>query len=114
MFLTVSWFTSLPENEAIWEQYRELAVELQLLDTPEAVANKRLGDWYEEHREECDKGAEVFWPEAYNPEEFRSAIHKGAHLMLEDRAAYLDPFVAAAEIGDPGLLLAGRLDDPLG
>ena len=85
---TVSWFTSLPENEAIWEQYRELVVELQLLDTPEAVANKRLGDWYEENREECDKGAEVFWPEAYNPEEFRSAIHKGAHLMLEDRAAF--------------------------
>lgn len=85
---TVSWFVSLPDNEAVWEKYRELVVELQLLDTPEAEANARLGDWYEENQEACDAGAEVFWPEAYNPDEFRSAIHKGAHLMLEDRASF--------------------------
>jgi len=85
---TVSWFLSMPENEGVWDKYREIVVELQLLDTPELVTNQRLCKWYEENREECDKGAEVFWSEAYNPAEFGSAIHKGAHLMLEDRAAF--------------------------
>lgn len=72
-----------PTNAKHWDRYGELRVQ-----SLEAYGDLRLATaYYAKHRQAMDKGAQVAWPERFNPDEL-SAIQHAQNLLLQDRAAF--------------------------
>jgi len=74
---------AFPTNEALWKQYAEIRAE--------SLRGGGCGDdateFYRSHREAMDAGAQVAWPERFNPDEI-SAIQHAMNLRLRDEAAF--------------------------
>lgn len=67
-----SWITtvykavdSFPENETLWRDYFRLYDE----ETVEQKDHTQSQNYYREHREEMDKGAEIINPNRFNPDD---------------------------------------------
>ncbi|MFN3151791.1 terminase gpA endonuclease subunit [Bremerella sp.] len=74
---------SFPKNESLWQRYAEIRSEGLRNGDGGAAAT----EFYREHREEMDEGAEVAWPQRYNHDEL-SAIQHAMNLKLQDEAAF--------------------------
>jgi len=74
---------AFPTDETRWQRYAELRAE----------SLRRFGDlrlateFYAAHREAMDAGADVAWPERFNPDEI-SALQHAMNLKLLDAAAF--------------------------
>lgn len=74
---------SFPSDEKLWQRYGELRGE-----SLRAHGDLHLAtDFYAEHREAMDAGADVAWPERFNHDEL-SAIQHAMNLKLQDEAAF--------------------------
>jgi len=67
-----------PENDKLWQQYAAIRADCLRTGRDPAEAT----DFYREHREQMDKGAEISWPQRYNPDEL-SAIQHAYNLRLD-------------------------------
>lgn len=74
---------SFPDDEKLWQRYGELRAE-----SLRAHGDIRLAtEFYAEHREAMDAGADVAWQERFNHDE-ESAIQHAMNLKLQDEAAF--------------------------
>lgn len=72
---------AMPENDELWERYRELMEES--LRTREDIT--LATEFYRANREAMDKGAEPTWEEDFNPDEGEiSAIQRAMNIKLTD------------------------------
>ena len=74
---------SFPTNERLWTQYAELRADSFRNDGDGSIAT----EFYREHREEMDVGADVSWPERHNSDEL-SGIQHAMNLRLRDESAF--------------------------
>jgi len=74
---------SFPANEALWAKYAEIRAESLRAERGLADAT----EFYGEHREEMDLGAEIAWPERFNHDEL-SAIQHAMNLRMQDERAF--------------------------
>ena len=74
---------SFPANEQLWEQYAELRADSFRNDGDGHEAT----EFYAEHREEMDAGAQIAWSERYNEDEL-SAVQHAVNLRLRDERAF--------------------------
>ncbi|MFO7958344.1 MAG: terminase gpA endonuclease subunit, partial [Candidatus Brocadiia bacterium] len=75
---------SFPENEKLWERYAEI-----LASDPENYArcHERATEFYAEHRQEMDAGAEVAWAERYEEDQI-SGLQCAMDLKITRPAAF--------------------------
>ena len=78
---------AMPANKPLSERYREILEDCLRADAPTTPAT----EFYREHREEMDAGAEAAWPERFNPDEI-SAVQNAMNLRLRDEAAFMSEF----------------------
>lgn len=74
---------TFPTNENLWARYAELRAE----GLRNGDGGKSATEFYGEHRDAMDVGADVAWPQRYNPDEL-SAIQHAMNLKLQDEAAF--------------------------
>lgn len=78
---------SLPENTALWEEYRAIR--------ENSIRNDGTGEqateFYRQHREEMDVGASASWPARFNPDEI-SAIQNAMNLKFRDAEAFSNEY----------------------
>jgi len=74
---------SFPTNESLWTQYAEIRAEGFRSDE----GMTRATEFYREHREAMDAGAEIAWQERYNHDEL-SAVQHAMNLKLQDEHAF--------------------------
>lgn len=74
---------SFPTDKQLWQQYAERRAEGLRTKQGLAAATK----FYKEHRAAMDEGAEVYWPERFNPDEI-SAVQNLMNLLLQDEEAF--------------------------
>jgi len=74
---------SFPKNEKLWDKYAEIRAECLRNEKGLAEAT----EFYRQHREEMDEGADVAWPERFNHDEI-SALQHAMDLKLQDEAAF--------------------------
>src|SRR5690606_20277482 len=74
---------SFPTNEQLWAQYAEVRADGLRAGDGGASAT----EFYRQHREAMDAGADVAWPQRYNHDEL-SAIQHAMNLRLQDEAAF--------------------------
>lgn len=74
---------SFPSNTELWNQYREIWRES--LRTNEDISDAT--EFYRTHRAEMDAGAEVSWPERYEPDEI-SGIQYAMNVYIRDRETF--------------------------
>lgn len=91
---------AFPSDEKLWQQYAVVR--------SESLRNERgltdATEFYGQHRAEMDAGAEVAWPERFQPDEL-SAIQHAINLKLQDEAAFMaeyqnEPLLAEGPTGD--------------
>ena len=76
-----------PDDEDLWEEYDTLVSNAyQSGMEPEAVSDVSR-EFYLEHQESLEKGAEVAWAERFNEDEV-NAIHHAMNLYLRDRYSF--------------------------
>ena len=74
---------SFPTNVDLWNQYREIWRESLRINEDISDAT----EFYREHREEMDAGAEVSWPERYEPDEI-SGIQYAMNIYIRDKETF--------------------------
>jgi len=74
---------SFPSKQELWGRYAEIRAE----DMRMGGDGSRATEFYREHREEMDAGAEVAWPERHNRDEL-SAIQHAINLKLRDEVTF--------------------------
>ena len=74
---------AFPTNAELWEQYAEILAESMRAERDGAAAT----EFYREHRAEMDEGAEVAWPERFEPGEL-SGLQNAMNLKLRDEASF--------------------------
>ena len=72
-----------PKNTKLWEEYAEIRAEALRTDGNFQKAT----DFYAEHREEMDEGAQVSWEARYNHDEI-SALQHAMNLKFQDEQAF--------------------------
>ncbi|MFO7900292.1 MAG: terminase gpA endonuclease subunit [Planctomycetota bacterium] len=72
-----------PDNEKLWAEYAQIRAD-SLRNSGDGQA---ATDFYAEHREAMDAGAEVAWAERHNADEL-SAVQHAMNLKLQDEAAF--------------------------
>lgn len=75
--LRISLMPKFPDNMDMWRQYRQIMLE----NKAEAT------QFYSEHRDEMDKGAEVTWESRFNHDEI-SAIQNAMNLFFHDESSF--------------------------
>src|SRR6185295_15548526 len=71
-----------PTNESLWQRYAEIRAE----SFRAGHEGREATEYYVQNREEMDLGAQVAWPERFNPDE-QSAVQHAMNLKLQDEAA---------------------------
>ncbi len=74
---------SFPSREQLWAEYAQLRAEGLRAD--EGIT--RATEFYGDHRDEMDEGADVAWPDRFNHDEL-SAIQHAMNLRLQDERAF--------------------------
>ncbi len=74
---------SFPTDEKLWEQYATMRAE----GFRQGDEGKAATEFYSDHRDEMDLGAEVAWFERFNHDEL-SAIQHAMNLRLQDERAF--------------------------
>ena len=74
---------AFPKNTKLWEEYAEIRAEALRTDGNFQKAT----DFYAEHREEMDEGAQVSWEARYNHDEI-SALQHAMNLKFQDEVAF--------------------------
>ena len=72
-----------PKNTKLWEEYAEIRAEALRTDGNFQKAT----DFYAEHREEMDEGAQVSWEARFNHDEI-SALQHAMNLKFQDEQAF--------------------------
>ena len=72
-----------PTNTELWNRYREIWRESLRINEDISDAT----EFYREHREEMDAGAEVSWPERYEPDEI-SGIQYAMNIYIRDKETF--------------------------
>ncbi|WP_029630451.1 terminase gpA endonuclease subunit [Zavarzinella formosa] len=70
-----------PDNEDLWEQYAKIRAD----GMREGDKGSAGTEFYRENREEMDRGAEVAWPERFNPDELSAIQHAFNHKLANPR-----------------------------
>lgn len=73
-----------PTEEKLWEEYRAIFVEDMLV----GVGPARATEFYRANREAMDAGAEVAWPERFDPDTELSAVQAAMNLRFLDERAF--------------------------
>ena len=83
---------SMPRNMKAWDEYDEEVqrIRLEVSDIPER--NRLVNQYYLEHREELDAGAEAAWESNFSRNEV-SAIQHAMNLYYFDRAAFWSEYM---------------------
>lgn len=87
---------SLPKNKELWANYAKILAEGLRAGKGLAPAT----DFYKKHRQEMDDGAEVAWPERYNPDEL-SAVQHAMNLFLQNEDAFWAEYQNEPKSRDP-------------
>lgn len=74
---------AFPKNETLWRRYAEIRAESFCAGDEGRAAT----EFYRQHRDEMDLGAQVAWAERFNPDEL-SALQHAMNLKLQDEAAF--------------------------
>ena len=74
---------AFPKNTKLWEEYAEIRAEALRTDGNFQKAT----DFYAEHREEMDEGAQVSWEARFNHDEI-SALQHAMNLKMQDEIAF--------------------------
>lgn len=99
---------SFPRAEVLWDQYASILRECWRDREPIA----RATDFYAEHREAMDDGAQVAWAFRYNPDEI-SALQHAMNLRIRDEAAFFAECQNAPISEDEGAEEQLRADEVL-
>ena len=78
---------SFPKQEKLWAIYAEMRADSLRNDGDGKMAT----EFYAEHREEMDEGAQIAWPERFNPDEI-SAVQHAMNLRLRDESAFMSEY----------------------
>ncbi len=78
---------SFPKNTKLWEEYAEIRAEALRTDGNFQKAT----DFYAEHREEMDEGAQVSWEARFNHDEI-SALQHAMNLKFQDEVAFMSEY----------------------
>ena len=76
-----------PSNQKLWDQYEEMRAE----SFRNGGDGSNATEFYRQHPEKMDKGAEVAWPERYNDDDL-SAIQHAMNLLFRDRTAFYSEY----------------------
>ena len=76
-----------PKNTKLWEEYAEIRAEALRTDGNFQKAT----DFYAEHREEMDEGAQVSWEARFNHDEI-SALQNAMNLKFQDEVAFMSEY----------------------
>ena len=76
-----------PKNTKLWEEYAEIRAEALRTDGNFQKAT----DFYAEHREEMDEGAQVSWEARFNHDEI-SALQHAMNLKFQDEVAFMSEY----------------------
>jgi len=76
-----------PKNTKLWEEYAEIRAEALRTDGNFQKAT----DFYAEHREEMDEGAQVSWKARFNHDEI-SALQHAMNLKFQDEVAFMSEY----------------------
>ena len=76
-----------PENEDLWEEYNKIRED----GLKDGTGTEAATEFYKEHRAEMDLGAEVAWPERYDPGQI-SAIQNAMDLKFDDEIAFYSEY----------------------
>lgn len=71
---------SFPKHMELWHRYREISVD----SYRQYDDNRDATEYYRDHREEMDEGAESSWPQRYEPDEL-SGIQYAMNLYFKGR-----------------------------
>jgi hypothetical protein len=74
---------AFPKNEKLWARYAEI----RATSLKNELGLGPATDFYREHREKMDAGAQVAWAERFNPDEI-SALQHAMNLKLQDEHAF--------------------------
>ncbi|MCL2306042.1 MAG: ParB N-terminal domain-containing protein [Planctomycetaceae bacterium] len=74
---------AFPSNEKLWTQYTDLRRDSLRNDGDGSIAT----EFYQKHRAEMDFGAQVAWPERFDPDEL-SAVQHAMNLKIRDESAF--------------------------
>lgn len=74
---------AFPKNETLWEEYARLRAE----GLREGDAGQRATEFYAANRAHMDEGADVAWPERFDPGEL-SGLQNAMNLKLRDEQAF--------------------------
>lgn len=69
---------SFPKNSELWDVYYQIRGD----DLRDGGSGEKATEYYRLHREQMDEGAEVYWPERFNPDE-DSAIQSAMNLKQD-------------------------------
>jgi hypothetical protein len=78
---------AFPLNDKLWARYNELRSDSLRNDGDCKVAT----EFYREHREAMDDGAQVAWSDRFNPDEL-SAVQHAMNLKFRDEAAFYSEY----------------------
>jgi len=74
---------SFPEDQKLWDRYAEIRAE----SLRNGGDGSEATEFYREHRQEMNQGAQVAWPERHNPDEL-SGIQHAMNLKARDEATF--------------------------
>ncbi len=74
---------AFPPNQKLWDRYAEIRAE----DMRMGGDGSRATEFYREHRQEMDAGAEVAWADRHHEDEL-SGIQHAVNLKLRDEATF--------------------------
>jgi hypothetical protein len=74
---------TLPTNTSLWEKYAEIRAD----SFRRGNHGREATEFYRQHRAAMDEGADVTWPQRYNPDEL-SAVQHAMNLKLQDERAF--------------------------
>lgn len=101
-----------PTNEKLWTAYAEVRAESLRMHGDLRLATS----FYLSHREAMDEGAQVAWPERFNPDE-ASALQSAMNLKLQDEGAFFAEYqnepLPEKDVDDEGLLTADQIAEKL-
>ena len=75
---------AFPTNEALWQRYAEIRAD----SLRQGRGGREATEFYRENREAMDAGAEVAWPERFDPKKEISALQHAMNLRLRDEEAF--------------------------
>ena len=78
---------AMPTSEKLWAEYAVIQVD----DLQSGGTGALATEFYRANREAMDAGAEVAWPERYDPDEI-SAVQHAMNLKLRDEGSFLSEY----------------------